>query len=368
MKYDCIVIGGGFYGCMLALELRQKFKKILIFEKENDILTRASLINQARIHGGYHYPRSLVTAFRSLNNFSRFCKDFPSAVKKDFDKYYAISKVGSKTNAAQFYQIFKKMNAYIEEVSSGVYELFNKDMIEKIFCVKEYVFDAVVLREILQEKMKKVGCEILLGVEVESIERKEDVIRVKTNMESFLSENGFNCAYAGINKILKNSNLPFLNLKSEITEMALIEIPKELENLSITIMDGEFFSIMPYPAYSYFKCLNTLSHVRYTPHAYWHDVECFHDGYLELEHYHKKTNFSYMLKSAMRFIPLLQQCKYVDSLFEVKVVSAYNENDDGRPIIFANNYGIQNFSNILGGKIDNIYDILEILRSSDEIL
>ncbi|MCI5632896.1 FAD-dependent oxidoreductase, partial [Helicobacter sp.] len=60
MKYDCIVIGGGFYGCMLALELHQKFKKILILEKENDILTRASLINQARIHGGYHYPRSLV--------------------------------------------------------------------------------------------------------------------------------------------------------------------------------------------------------------------------------------------------------------------------------------------------------------------
>lgn len=38
MKYDCIVIGGGFYGCMLALELHQKFKKILILEKENDIV------------------------------------------------------------------------------------------------------------------------------------------------------------------------------------------------------------------------------------------------------------------------------------------------------------------------------------------
>ena len=134
-------------------------------------------------------------------------------------------------------------------------------------------------------------------------------------------------------------------------------------------MDGEFFSIMPYPAYSYFKCLNTLSHVRYTPHAYWHDVECFHDGYLELEHYHKKTNFSGN-NSRINFFSHTKtpSNKYVDSLFEVKVVSAYNENDDGRPIIFANNYGIQNFSNILGGKIDNIYDILEILRSSDEIL
>lgn len=46
MKYDCIVIGGGFYGCILALELRQKFKKILILEKENDILTK-SKFNQS---------------------------------------------------------------------------------------------------------------------------------------------------------------------------------------------------------------------------------------------------------------------------------------------------------------------------------
>lgn len=49
------------------------------------------------------------------------------------------------------------MNAYIEEVSSSVYELFNKDMIEKIFCVKEYVFDAVVFKRDFARKDEKGG-------------------------------------------------------------------------------------------------------------------------------------------------------------------------------------------------------------------
>ena len=31
---------------------------------------------------GYHYPRSLVTAFRSFANFPKFIKDFEKAIKK----------------------------------------------------------------------------------------------------------------------------------------------------------------------------------------------------------------------------------------------------------------------------------------------
>lgn len=363
MKYDCIIIGGGFYGCMLALKLRHKARNILILERENDILKRASLINQARVHGGYHYPRSLMTAFRSLNNFPRFCRDFSDAIQTDFEKYYAISRVGSKTSATQFYQIFKKMNAFIWEAPSHIYEFFNQDMIEKVFCVKEYAFNASILREILWNQLKKTDCEILLNVEAKRVESHNGQIKVETDEGSFCADYVFNCSYAGLNKILKNSNLPLLNLKSEITEMALIETPKGMENLSITVMDGEFFSIMPYPAYPHSnQTLNTLSHVRYTPHAYWRDLKNFHDGYAELINYKKQSNYIYMLKSAARFIPLLNQCNFVKSLFEVKVVSVNNERDDGRPIIFSKDYGMKNFSNILGGKIDNIYDILEALK------
>ncbi|EES89906.1 conserved hypothetical protein [Helicobacter canadensis MIT 98-5491] len=348
---------------MLGIELKKRFKKVLIIEKEEDILRRASLINQARVHGGYHYPRSLVTAARSLKNFDRFCKDFSEAIKKDFEKYYVISRIGSKTNARQFYQIFQKMNAPISKAPNHIYNFFNRDMIEEIFCVREYAFNANILREILSHQLKKLNCEILLDLEVKSVNHRNNEIEVATQKQSFFADHVFNCTYAGLNKILKNSNLPLLNLKSEVTEMALIEIPEEIRNLSFTIMDGEFFSIMPYPAYKHSNgCLSTLSHVRYTPHSSWLDTKHFHDGYSVLKNT-KESNFIYMLKSAMRFIPLIEKSNYINSLFEIKVVSINNENDDGRPIVFTKDYGIKNFSNILGGKIDNIYDILGVLKN-----
>ena len=49
--------------------------------------------------------------------------------------------------------------------------------------------------------------------------------------------------------------------------MALVEPPAELGGAAVTVMDGPFFSLMPYPS----RGLFTLSHVRYTPHCSWHD-------------------------------------------------------------------------------------------------
>jgi glycine/D-amino acid oxidase-like deaminating enzyme len=58
---DAIVIGGGFYGCEIALELvRLGFEKVVLVEREPGLLRRASFVNQARIHNGYHYPRAYL--------------------------------------------------------------------------------------------------------------------------------------------------------------------------------------------------------------------------------------------------------------------------------------------------------------------
>ena len=74
--YDVSIIGGGFYGCMIAIHLKKRFKNIVIIEKERDLLLKASYNNQARIHHGYHYPRSAMTALRSQANYLRFINDF----------------------------------------------------------------------------------------------------------------------------------------------------------------------------------------------------------------------------------------------------------------------------------------------------
>ena len=49
MRVDALVIGGGFYGCCLAIFLRRRFKRVLVVDRAERLLTRASRVNQARL-------------------------------------------------------------------------------------------------------------------------------------------------------------------------------------------------------------------------------------------------------------------------------------------------------------------------------
>lgn len=51
----------------------------------------------------------------------------------------------------------------------------------------------------------------------------------------------------------------------------------------------------------------------------------------------------------------------MDSLFEVKTILVKNEGDDRRSILFERHENLAGCYSILGGKIDNIYDVLEKL-------
>ena len=72
MKYDKVIIGAGLYGLYAAKECVEKGEKVLVIEKDSEPFKRATYINQARVHMGYHYPRSLTTAMKSAGYFKRF--------------------------------------------------------------------------------------------------------------------------------------------------------------------------------------------------------------------------------------------------------------------------------------------------------
>jgi ADP-ribose pyrophosphatase YjhB (NUDIX family) len=72
-----------------------------------------------------------------------------------------------------------------------------------------------------------------------------------------------------------------------------------------------------------------------------------------------------MIRDVQRYIPAMAKAQYKESLFEVKTVLSRNETDDGRPILFERHHTLPGCWSILGGKVDNIYDVLE--KIEDEI-
>jgi len=86
------------------------------------------------------------------------------------------------------------------------------------------------------------------------------------------------------------------------------------------------------------------------------------DPYKKLKQYPQdETRVDRMVRDVRRYLPAVLDAKYVESLFEVKTILAKNESDDGRPILFEKHVELPGCYSILGGKIDNIYDVLEKL-------
>ena len=270
-KAYAVVIGGGFYGVNIALHLAQQNKgQVTLVDRENSLLSRASHNNQARVHNGYHYPRSFTTANRSRINLPRFAADWPSAVKKDFTKLYAIARKNSKVTAKQFARFCKEIGAKIEP-AEGFSQLFSNRLIEQSFLVEEYAFDASSLAEWAKSQLELAGVEVLLNTTATEIVNHQSGLILSYGHDGanqkICAEKVFNCAYSGLNQFGGDFGGTKTKLKHEICEMALMQMPDSLKHIGITVMDGPFFSIMPFPA----RGLHTLSHVRYTPHSNWVD-------------------------------------------------------------------------------------------------
>ena len=73
---DKIIIGAGIYGLYAALFCAKKGQSVVVLEQEAAPFMRATYVNQARVHMGYHYPRSLSTAVKSAGYFKRFAEEF----------------------------------------------------------------------------------------------------------------------------------------------------------------------------------------------------------------------------------------------------------------------------------------------------
>lgn len=365
-EYDTVIIGAGFFGLRIAQFLYDELgqKKILILEKESAVMTRASYNNQARVHNGYHYPRSLLTALRSRVNMPIFCKEYEDAIVDDFKKYYGVARHFSKVSARQFKRFFERIEAPIVEAEEAL-GMFDRRLIEQVFEVKEVAFNSAILKKKVLKELKKRSIAIHTKELAQAVSKRNGSIIVKTDQATYATKYVLNTTYSSINAINVASHLPVIPFKHELAEMCLVSLPPEMRDMAITIMCGPFFSLMPFPDK---EGLYTLSHVRYTPHSEWHDTEDqVKNSHAYLDNIAKISHFPQMIADVKRFMPEYgNKIEFSgESIWEVKTVLPQSEGDDSRPILYKEHHGgLVNYICIMGGKIDNIYDVFKELKAT----
>ena len=376
---DVAIIGGGFYGCSIASYLARQGLHITLIEREQELLQRASFKNQARLHNGYHYPRSYRTALRSQVNLKIFREIFPETVFDRFRSLYAIAEFGSNVSAEHFKRICRQIGVPIQIAPKEDQAMFDRRLVQQVFEVDEPVFNAKKLRERMKADLAGLPIEVIIGCAATNIAMHEDA-RIDVQLENNRRLRAawvLNCTYADLAHIPHDfRDTQQFGLVHHIAEVALVRPPPELAEIGITIMDGPFFSAMPFPPLG----VHSLTHVRYTHHARWHEGDAnpwsvagstptqVLERYLAMKDGQRKASkFAYMMRDARRFVPGVDCIEHIDSLFEIKTLLAHTQVNDARPILFQRNKINPQFVSILGGKIDNIFDVFTFLDRTFEL-
>lgn len=373
-KYDFIIIGGGIFGCYAALYLADKGHRICILEKEKELFKKASIVNQARLHSGYHYPRSVATAIMSDDNKARFTKDHEPFINFQFEKYYAIDQFGSLTDAAQFERFCEYIKIKCERVEK--HPLFNFHRLEALYSTVEYTFDPILIAEFYKQKIKENSqIEVWNYVKILEAEQLTNSWKVSAqdieNEEIKVIESSavFNATYSGSNGINRLFGMRDIKLMHEISEMAFLTC-KPLTNIGLTVMDGQFGSLMPYGK----SGLLSLSSVAYTHHKVSYDnlphfdcqkenPACKPDFLSNCNFCHAKppSNYRKMISQISHYFSDEIRLDYFNSLFTIKSKLKANYIDDGRPTEISILNENPHFYCIFAGKINSIYEVEKIV-------
>jgi glycine/D-amino acid oxidase-like deaminating enzyme len=346
-----VVVGGGFYGSSLAAHLAREGARVTLLEARADLLGGASYFNQARVHGGYHYPRSLRTAGRSQAYYAAFMSRYADCVVDDFLCIYAIAR-GSLTNARKFRRVMQQVGAPLMDSPASVRQLFNPATIEESWVTRESVFNAVKLREHVRQELVDARVDVRLGARVVRIDEGPEAAHVVlADGDTVPADRVLMCTY-GESIDAVPEGVGYAGLHCEPCEMALVDVPAPLEGRGVTVMDGPYFSLMPFPSTPW----HTLSHVRYTPHG---AQPSFEAAAQVLRSGQLASRAEWMVRDAQRYVPALRDAVHMESLWGVKTVPARRDGDDARPIVMRRSGGGRVMS-LLGSKIDNVGDALRV--------
>lgn len=372
MVYDKIIIGAGLYGLYAALYSAKLGKKVLVLEYDSEPFMRATYINQARVHMGYHYPRSISTAAKSAGYFERFHQDYSECIHNEFEQVYGTSKTFSWTNASQFKSFCKIANIQCDEVPTGKY--FKDGMCDGAFITKEYTYDAQILKKILLEQIYSTDLITLsFHVRIQAIDQSTTHYTIHTK-DGSQYESAFilNASYASVNQIHSYLGFDSFKIKYELCEIILCEINDKFRNTGITVMDGPFFSIMPFGKTG----LHSLTSVTFTPHRTSFDPLPTFDcqgksgGYCSNQQLGNcnqcaakpESAWNYMSHLAKKYLLDEYKFTYKTSLFSMKPILKASEIDDSRPTVIKKYSSNPTFISVLSGKINTVYDLDDILK------
>ena len=333
------VVGGGIFGCTTAWKLAKDGYDVTLYEKNENIITQASSINQYRLHRGYHYPRSKETATQSQWGESSFIKEYGnSIINGEVEHYYCIAKEDSKVDAKQYWTFLNEMNLpYIEKEL----DFIDKNVVDLTVKVNEFLFDSNKLREICWDKLNTYNVNVVLNTEY-----------VDSDCELVI-----NTTYANLNQLLPTEKQR--DYQFELCEKPVIKLPKQYKNKSVVIMDGPFMCIDPLGDTGLHVMGNVVHAIHSTNIGKFPKYDEKFDELLNkgIVKNPSITNIDKFIHSAKKFFVDIDKVKHIGSMFTFRTVLPNRDKDDARPTLVEK--PMDTMFNVFSGKIGTCVNAAE---------
>jgi hypothetical protein len=370
--YDLVVVGGGIFGIYTALTKSRAGQRVALIERETALWTKASAVNQARVHTGYHYPRSLKTARMAFDHRDRFLREHRFAIDDTYECLYALDRSGSLTDAVQFERFCNKLGIPARRVWRP--DILVEGRLEAVYHTEEFTFDPLLLRDYYLRELAGSDVDLMLQTAIVSADTTGTLWEIDVRnqgeggtVKTLSTPAVVNATYANINSLNTIFGFDPIPATHEISELLLVHSDK-LRDIGLTVMDGPYISIMPFGKTG----LHSLSSVLYTHVAFsGQDKPEFACQNLRADcttefvrdcttcFARPRSNAQKMLAQAKLYLRDADLYPH-GSIYTVKTKLKSAMMDDGRPTdirVFAR---APYYACLFSGKVNSIYEVDEI--------
>jgi hypothetical protein len=326
MPAKVAIAGAGIYGATAAIRLAERGHDVHLFDPLG-IVRAASAINQYRVHSGYHYPRSPETIHEVLEARAEFVDAFSPAIVRNSRHYYAIPKQGSWTPPETYERVMAVHGLPLRPCRPAWMD-FN--FIDRCYEVDEHIYDPDVLRDIVEKRIEALGIVFHQKPFLPEMRHKYDFV-VWATYGMGLSRGVFKFA------------------KFQVAEKMMIELPPELRQVALVIVDGPFTAFDPYGSSqrSLFGSAKNTNH--WTSTNPDEPIPERYAGILNGREWTKVpfTNFEPMRRDCCLAVPAAMNAAYIGSRFTIRVVE---DNPQDRRILHVRE-GAPGEFHIFSGKV-----------------
>lgn len=311
------VVGGGVFGATTAVDLARAGADVDLYEAQSDLLLGATARCQARLHSGYHYPRSDTTAAAARDAAPEFEARYPQAIRRAA-QHYVIAR-DSRVSAEQYLAFCDRLGLPYEIVEPP--QVHNAQLCVR---VPEAFVDVDILRRTLRRDLAMAGVDVLYATPGGAPMPGYDLTVMATYGHPWSSP-----------------------LRYELCEVALVEVAR-YEGFSFVVLDGDHVSLDPYGrVHMLYDVVNSVHAVGAIPDEYQQLLERWGPTRTPL------SRWETMLKTAGQHLRGLEPggqgvAIYHGSLFAIRAVLPDVDRTDERPTLVQHN---GNVISVLSGKI-----------------